>query len=255
MGSMAEEQTDSFKVLAINGSPRADRGATDIVVRRFLSGAESAGASVEVLYPAKMKIAHCVGCLNCWFKTPGVCRHKDDMPSLIGRIGEADLVVFASPVYVDGMTGQMKKMFDRFVSYAEPFLIFEGKRTYHPGRVSRHMSAVVISVCGFPEREHFQAISLHFKRIFQNMHAELLGEFYFPASSMFVSNPDAVAPQFEALEKAGLEAAENGNISPEIIEAANREYVLDPRAFGEQINELFHDLRRYYGAEQVERMS
>ena len=245
---MAEEQTDSFKVLAINGSPRADQGATDIVVRRFLSGAESAGASVEVLYPAKMKIAHCVGCLNCWFKTPGVCRHKDDMPSLIGRIGIADLVVFASPVYVDGMTGQMKKMFDRFVSYAEPYFVFEGKRTYHNGRVSRHISAVVISVCGFPEREHFQAISLHFKRIFQNMRAELLGEFYFPGSSMFVSNPDAVAPQFKALEKAGREAVTNGRISPEIIEAANREYIEDPRAFGEQINKLFHNLRRYYEA-------
>jgi multimeric flavodoxin WrbA len=225
------------------------------VVRRFLSGAESAGASVEVLYPAKMKIAHCVGCLNCWFKTPGVCRHKDDMPSLIGRIGIADLVVFASPVYVDGMTGQMKKMFDRFVSYAEPYFVFEGKRSYHHGRVSRHISAVVISVCGFPEREHFQAISLHFKRIFQNMHAELLGEFYFPGSSIFFSNPDLVADQFKAVEKAGREVVENGRISPEIIEAANREYIEDPRAFGEEINELFHNLRRYYGAEQVERIS
>ena len=247
--SMAEKKEEGFRVLAINGSPRAGDGMTDIAVRRFLAGAESAGASTEVVYPAKMKIAHCVGCLNCWFKTPGVCRHKDDMPSLIERMGKADLMVFASPVYVDGMTGQMKKMFDRFVSYAEPYFVFEGKRTYHPGRVSRPVRAVVISVCGFPEREHFQAISLHFKRIFQNMHAELLGEFYFPASSMFVSNPDAVASQLEALEKAGREAAANGRISPETIEEANREYVEDPRAFGEQINELFHYLRRYYGAE------
>lgn len=246
---MAEEQTDSFKVLAINGSPRADQGATDIVVRRFLSGAESAGASVEVLYPAKMKIAHCVGCLNCWFKTPWVCRHKDDMPSLIGRIGIADLVVFASPVYVDGMTGQMKKMFDRFVSYAEPYFVFEGKRTYHPDRKAAHFKVVAISVCGFPEREHFQAISLHFKRIFQNMRVELLGEFYFPGSSIFFSNPDLVADQFKAVEKAGREAVENGRISPETIEAANREYIEDPRAFGEEINELFHNLRRYCGAE------
>ena len=246
---MAENQTDSFRVLAINGSPRAGEGMTDIAVKKFLAGAESAGASTEVIYPAKMKIAHCIGCLNCWFKTPGVCRHKDDMPSLAERMGKADLLVFASPVYVDGMTSQMKKMFDRFVSYAEPFFTFEGKRTYHPGRVSRPVRAVVISVCGFPEREHFEAISLHFKRIFQNMHAELLGEFYFPASSLFVSNPPVVASQLEALERAGREAVEKRRISTETIEAANREYVEDPIAFGEQINELFHNLRRYYKAE------
>ncbi|MBK5093319.1 MAG: flavodoxin family protein [Actinobacteria bacterium] len=246
---MAENQTDGFRVLAINGSPRAGEGMTDIAVKRFLAGAESTGASTEVIYPAKMKIAPCQGCLNCWFKTPGVCRHRDDMQSLAERMGKADLVVFASPVYVDGMTSQMKKMFDRLVSFAEPFFMFEGKRTYHPGRVSRPVRSVVISVCGFPEREHFQAISLHFKRIFQNMHAELLGEFYFPASSIFVSNPPVVASQFEALERAGREAVENGQISAETIEAANRDYVEDPGAFGEQINELFHNLRRYYKAE------
>ena len=246
---MAEKKEKGFRVLAINGSPRAGDGMTDIAVRRFLAGAESAGASVEVLYPAKMKIAPCQGCLDCWFKTPGVCRHKDDMPSLVERMEKADLVLFACPVYVDGMTSQMKKMFDRIVSSAEPFFVFEGKRTFHPGRRPADFKVAVISVCGFPEREHFQAISLHFKRIFENMRAELLGEFLFPASSIFVSDPDAVVPQFEALEKAGREAVTDGRISTETIEAANREYIDDPRAFGEQINELFHNLRRYYQAE------
>jgi multimeric flavodoxin WrbA len=246
---MAEKRGEGSKVLAINGSPRAGDGMTDIAVRRFLAGAESAGASGEVVYPAKMKIAPCQGCLDCWFKTPGVCRHKDDMPSLVERMEKAALVLFACPVYVDGMTSQMKKMFDRIVSSAEPFFVFEGKRTFHPSRRPADFKVVVISVCGFPEREHFQAISLHFKRIFENMRVELLGEFYFPASSIFVSDPNAVASQFTALEKAGHEAVTNGRISPETIEAANREYIDDPRAFGEQINELFHNLRRYYQAE------
>ena len=77
----------------------------------------------------------------------------------------------------------------------------------------------------------------------------MLGEFYFPASSIFVSNPPVVASQLEALERAGREAVENGRIAAETIEAANRDYVEDPSAFGEQINELFHNLRRYYKAE------
>jgi multimeric flavodoxin WrbA len=43
-------------IVAVNGSPRAKKGMTDVIVRRFLAGAESAGASTDVLYPAKMKI-------------------------------------------------------------------------------------------------------------------------------------------------------------------------------------------------------
>ena len=246
---MQENGMDGFTVLAINGSPRAENGFTDIVVRRFLAGAESAGAGTEVLYPAKMKIAPCVGCLRCWFKTPGMCRHKDDMPRIIGRMAASDLIVFASPVYVDNMTGQMKTMFDRLVAYSQPFFEFEGKRSFHPRVSSRNPKVVAISVCGFPEREHFEAISITFKRICQNMRADLLGELYFPASSLMASNPELVTDQLAAVERAGLEAATKGSIAPETVEAANREYVEDPRKVGEQINEMFHNLRESFGVE------
>lgn len=246
---MQESGRKGFKVLALNGSPRAEKGFTDIVVRRFLSGAEASDAQTEVLYPAKMKIAPCVGCLRCWFKTPGVCRHKDDMPRVIEGMAASDLLVFASPVYVDNMTGQMKSMFDRFVAYTQPFFEFEGMRSYHPRVSSRNPKVVAVSVCGFPEREHFEAISLTFRRICQNMRADLLGELYFPASSLIASDPELVAGQLEAVEKAGREAVTAGSIAPETIEAANREYVDDPQKVGEQINEMFHNLRKSFGVE------
>ena len=72
----------SYRVLGINGSPRGDQGITDMVMRRFLKGAEAAGAETDIIYPAKMKIAHCLGDLDCWLKTGGQCRHKDDMPMI-----------------------------------------------------------------------------------------------------------------------------------------------------------------------------
>ena len=35
-----------MKVLALNGSPRTSQGATDLITRSFLKGAEEAGAEV-----------------------------------------------------------------------------------------------------------------------------------------------------------------------------------------------------------------
>jgi hypothetical protein len=33
---------------------------------------------VEVVDTSDMKIAHCMGCNQCWLKTPGICAIKDD---------------------------------------------------------------------------------------------------------------------------------------------------------------------------------
>lgn len=41
-----------MKVLALNGSPRTSQGATDLITRSFLKGAEEAGAEVETIYLA-----------------------------------------------------------------------------------------------------------------------------------------------------------------------------------------------------------
>jgi multimeric flavodoxin WrbA len=34
---------------------------------------EAGGAQVETFALRDMKLAHCLGCFDCWLKTPGVC--------------------------------------------------------------------------------------------------------------------------------------------------------------------------------------
>jgi multimeric flavodoxin WrbA len=103
---------ESKHILAFNSSPRKEKGFTDMVLRRFLAGAEAEGADTEVVYLAEKKIADCVGCTYCWFKTPGTCFQKDDMGMLLPKIASADVLVAATPLYVDGMSGPLKNFFD-----------------------------------------------------------------------------------------------------------------------------------------------
>ncbi|MHB8895869.1 MAG: flavodoxin family protein [Candidatus Geothermincolia bacterium] len=237
-------------IVAVNGSPRAKNGMTDIIVRRFLAGAESAGAETDVLYPAKLKISPCLGCMRCWFETPGVCRHKDGMPALMARVAGADLAVLASPVYVDGMTAQMKAMFDRCISYTPPFFEYDNGRSYHPSTTDRRGRVVIVSTCGFPERKHFDPIALHFNRICENMRSDILGEFYFPASSLIATDPHLVEANLEAVYRAGREIVESGEIDPATVEQANADYVKDPEAIGRRINEVFHAVLKHHGVEK-----
>jgi multimeric flavodoxin WrbA len=39
--------------------------------------------------------------------------YEDDVPVLVERMKEADGIIFASPVYIDNVSGQMKVFFDR----------------------------------------------------------------------------------------------------------------------------------------------
>lgn len=66
------------KVLAINSSPKMEKGNTNLILTPFLEGIKEAGAEVELFYTNKLKIGPCKGDLNCWIKTPGECFQKDD---------------------------------------------------------------------------------------------------------------------------------------------------------------------------------
>lgn len=50
-------------------------------------------------------------------KTPFQARHDDDMPEVLERFLNADIVVIASPVYWHGVSAQIKCFIDRGSCY------------------------------------------------------------------------------------------------------------------------------------------
>lgn len=100
-----------MKILAVNGSPRTVRGTTRQLAQYVLEGAAGAGAETEMIDLCDLRITPCTACEGCSFN--GVCVFDDDLPLLVDRMKDADGIVFASPVYIDNVTGQMKVFFDR----------------------------------------------------------------------------------------------------------------------------------------------
>ena len=76
-----------------------------------LAGAKDAGAEVEIIELADMQITPCTACESC--SLDGRCVFADDFPAAYDRMQDADGLVFASPVYVDNVSGQMKVFIDR----------------------------------------------------------------------------------------------------------------------------------------------
>jgi len=113
-----------MKILAINASPRTIRSNTRRLAQFILEGAETAGAETEMIDLCDLRVTPCTACEGCSFN--GICVFEDDMPLIIERMKEADGIVFASPVYIDNVSGQMKIFFDRLAD-AIHYQVLAGK--------------------------------------------------------------------------------------------------------------------------------
>jgi multimeric flavodoxin WrbA len=97
-------------VLIIETSPRKG-GNSDQLAEHFAQGAREAGNSVEVISLADKEINFCKGCLSC-VKTLR-CFMRDDADAIRAKMREADVIVWATPIYYYNVSGQMKTMIDR----------------------------------------------------------------------------------------------------------------------------------------------
>ena len=207
-----------MKIVAFNGSPHAEKSNTHVMVDAFLAGARDAGADTENIFLARKKINHCLGCFSCWLKSPGTCIQADDMPELMKQFQSADVVVFATPLHNDNVSGSMKDFIDRLLPLGDPHfekdLEGEVRHVSGPKKAPRFF---MIANCGFPEQSHFQVLRLLIRRMARNFSTEVAGEIYRGWGSSLQDNE--LKPHVDAykglLRTAGMEFAKTGKLSAE----------------------------------------
>jgi len=238
-----------MKILALQGSPRTNE-YTQMVLSKFLEGAAAKGAESEIIWLAQKKINACTGCYSCWFKHPGKCIHQDDMPQILEKLRLADVWVWATPLYHFSMTSYAKRCLERTIPLVEPFLIESAGLTTHPYRYPELASKkiVLISVCGFPEKEHFSALVENFRLLAQAGRWALAGVLLRPGAETLIfleklgKRGEAVMSGFL---QAGQEIVEKGEISKEVENIVSQEWTHNRPFFREQAN-LFMQKRIEY---------
>ncbi len=150
-------ETETKKVIVINGSPRRDKSVTFVATKMFLKGIEGAvPCETEYVTVSDMNIKPCMGCLSCWARTEGNCVIRDDdILPVKNKILAADIVIVSYPLYFFGMPGTMKVFTDRMLSMLKTYAgqpasltgeSLHGIRYPKPGR-----NFVVISTCAYTE--------------------------------------------------------------------------------------------------------
>ena len=92
---------------------------------------------IEIIDAANMKIAHCMGCNQCWLKTPGVCAIKDDYETIVKKLVSADNVWLVSDTKFGFIDYRGKRILDRIMPMLNMYIIFRDgwmrhQLRYHP---------------------------------------------------------------------------------------------------------------------------
>ena len=110
------------KVRIISSSPRRG-GNSETLAAAFAEGVQAAGHQVETVYLREKQIGYCKGCFACHELGHCVLRDiasslssvsaPDDAAAIIAKMHDADVLVFATPVYYYCVSGQLKTLLDR----------------------------------------------------------------------------------------------------------------------------------------------
>ena len=98
------------KVLIISTSLR-NNSNSEILAKETEKGAKSVGHDVEFVSLKDKDLKFCKGCLAC--QKLGKCVINDDGNEILEKMKNAEVIVWATPVYYYEMSGQMKTLIDR----------------------------------------------------------------------------------------------------------------------------------------------
>lgn len=220
-----------MKILVINGSPKGNDGNTNVMVNSFLEGAKKAGADTINVFLSEKEIKHCKGCHVCWTRGPGQCVTNDDMLSVLSLAGEANVIVFATPVYFENISGMLKVFMDRMTMIGSPHSQDYSNKEINDEE-KRHPQGpklMMISSCGHNDRSEFDVVSLWINKVARKMNMELVGEIYATQGKLLTNPPEKlkslISNYLLLLEKAGEEIATNMKLSCPTKELIDKSFI------------------------------
>jgi hypothetical protein len=117
------------------------------------------------------KIAYCLGCFECWTKTPGLCRIDDTGRDVAANVIGSDLTIYLTPITFGGYSSELKKAVDRIICLISPFFKRIDGEVHHRPRYARYPALLGVGVLPAPHPEQEQIFATLVGRNAINLHA------------------------------------------------------------------------------------
>jgi multimeric flavodoxin WrbA len=202
------------KALAINGSPRLERGNTARLLTPFIEGMTDAGAGVELYYASRLQVKPCTcGRMACWSDSPGECCIQDTM------------LVLATPIYIP-LPGDMQNVINRLCPLLDPTLEFRAGRTRARFRPAvRIRQIVLVAIGGWWELANLDRLVVIAQELAQVANVEFAGALLRPHASLMLHQGEltpAGQEVVDAAREAGRQLIRDGAMRPETLAIISR---------------------------------
>ncbi|MDO5089770.1 MAG: flavodoxin family protein [Leptotrichiaceae bacterium] len=101
-----------------------------------------------ILIHSDSKIKSCMGCFECWVKTPGKCKIRDGYENLAKIYSKAEKIIIISKCCYGSYSPFVKNILDRSIPYLLPFFKFKNKEMHH---LTRYRTKFDLNVCFYGE--------------------------------------------------------------------------------------------------------
>jgi multimeric flavodoxin WrbA len=162
-----------MNVLTLLGSPRSD-GNTDRILAWVERALRDGKHGAERFHLNALEIRDCAACYACAESEhePG-CALTDDAQMILKKMINADAVVFASPLYMWGVSGPMKQLYDRCLCLVRGWGGADHRSFVNGTRIAQ------LITCGGAEVDNPEAAETVFDRLSEFLKADNRGTFVF----------------------------------------------------------------------------
>ncbi len=133
-----------MKISILCGTPDNSHIAFDEEINRLAAALNTDDHEVTQIQLRTLNIKDCIGCYDCWLKTPGKCVIRDDMETILRAYVQSDKVVLATPVLIGFVSPLVKRVSDRSLPLIHPYLKLEGDRMKHVSRYEKLAEQIII---------------------------------------------------------------------------------------------------------------
>lgn len=102
----------------------------------------------------------CIGCFQCWTRTPGQCVLHDGLEDVGTHLGNADSLVLISRCCYGSVSPEVKRALDRSISYVHPGFEVRAGELHHRRRYANKLAirAHIYGAATEAERETMRGI-------------------------------------------------------------------------------------------------
>ncbi|VAW24803.1 hypothetical protein MNBD_BACTEROID01-2898 [hydrothermal vent metagenome] len=122
------------KIIIINGNSKDGPEKLNLFLKELQLGLVENGKEVNLYNLVNEDIHYCIGCWNCWWKTPGLCRYEDSMHKILPKIIHSNLVIYSSPMIMGFYSSLLKKFQDRTIPLVHPYIEYVNNESHHHKR-------------------------------------------------------------------------------------------------------------------------